>query len=175
MQFSLSEAQGRFLGTFLELKVRFMLIGGKAMQVLGIERATADLDLWVSRDQESTNGICATLKKLYGVPDGVLDRMGTPNVRVPIPNPTVPEIDLLTSIDGLTFDDVFAGGEDVFWNGRSLRIPSVADLICTKRIAIATNEAQISSGRLDERGIAQANAGMARDLADIALLSRRER
>lgn len=175
MQFSLSEAQGRFVETFLEFKVRFMLIGGKAIQALGIERTTKDLDLWVSLDQESTNGICTTLKKLYGVPDGVLDRVGKPNVRVPIPNPTMPEIDLLTSIDGLTFDDVFAGGSDVFWNGRALRIPNVADLICTKRIAIATSEAQISSGRLDERGIAQANAGMARDFTDIALLSRRGR
>lgn len=153
---------------------RFLLIGGKAMQAVGIERETTDVDLWIGRDDETVECVFAMLQKVCGAPDVFRDRLRNPNVRVPIPTEQNPEIDILTSIGDLSFDEIHDAAIDIAWQSTVLRVPRINDLIRIKEVAIASTEGRIVAGEWNAAGIEEARRGIARDRQDIELLRHRQ-
>jgi hypothetical protein len=141
---------------------------------LGVNRPTDDLDLWISRDQRTTDQVYAVLQKFWGVPAEFQERLRAPNIRVPIPNEANPEIDILTSIDGLEFEDVSRAAREVVWKRSVLKVPCADDLIRSKQIAIASTEARIASGEWNPAGVQDARRGVARDERDIQLLRQQQ-
>lgn len=170
----LPRMQGLVVSELARSGARFLLIGGKAMQSVGIERETTDVDLWIARDDETAECVFATLRKVCGAPDVFRDRLRNPNVRVPIPTEKNPEIDILTSIGDLSFDEIYDAANAISWQSTVLRVPRIDDLIRIKEVAIASTEGRIAAGEWNAAGIDEARRGIARDRQDIGLLRRRQ-
>lgn len=170
----LPEMQGLFVRDLARSGARFLLIGGKAMQAVGIERETNDVDIWVDRDDETAERVFAMLKKVCDAPDVFRECLRNPNVRVPIPTEQNPEIDILTSIGDLSFDEIYRAGQDIAWQSTVLRVPRIDDLIRIKEVAIAFTEERVAAGEWNAAGIEVARRGIARDQRDIDLLRQRQ-
>ena len=121
---------------FIELlrsnEVKFLVVGAHALAAHGHPRYTGDLDIWVRPAPENIGrlicalhafgfeslGICA---EDFSVPDAMV-QLGYPPAR----------IDLLTTIDGVTFDACYAKRANVAVMGLLLPVISVDHLIRNK-------------------------------------------
>jgi hypothetical protein len=94
------------LRAFNEQKVKYLVVGGYAFGVYAEPRATKDLDLFIQADEKNSKAVFRALAE-YGAPlagfsssdfrDGTSFQIGQPPAR----------IDLLQSIDGVTFEDAW--------------------------------------------------------------------
>ena len=113
--------------------VEYLLVGGFAVAIHGYPRATADMDVWVARGVDNARRIVTALREfgfdvpsltpeLFLDPDRIV-RMGVAPLR----------IELLTSIDGVEFDDCV--GRAVFQDVEGSPIPVIGldDLKTNKR------------------------------------------
>jgi hypothetical protein len=132
-----------------EEQVEYMLVGGYAFAAHGHPRFTMDIDFWVLASAENAKAIIRALKR-FGVPlrdvseadfatEGNVFQIGVAPHR----------IDILTKIDGVSFADARPRAILVDWEGFTLPVISIEDLLANKR----------ASGR-------------PKDLADVALLER---
>jgi hypothetical protein len=95
-----------FLRLLNSNNVRYLLIGGYAINFYGYSRNTEDLDVWVEIAPENAGNIAAALQAFgfhAATPDLFLEanrvvRMGVPPMRV----------ELLTTISGVQFDACYA-------------------------------------------------------------------
>ncbi|MDX8401315.1 MAG: hypothetical protein R8K47_01645 [Mariprofundaceae bacterium] len=128
--------------------VEFVVIGAYAMGVFGYTRATGDLDIFVRPSQENAEKVMRALR-MFGAPlekvsvsdmarEGTVLQIGVAPIR----------IDVLTSIDGVSFEDITPEVHDL--GGVAAPVIDFDALICNKR----------STGRL-------------RDLADCEELEKR--
>jgi len=113
--------------------VEYLLIGGFAVAMHGYPRATADMDVWVARRRSNGERIVACLREfgfdtpnltpeLFDEPDRII-RMGEAPLR----------IEILTSIDGVSFDDCAQRAETQSVDGTPVPVISLADLKTNKR------------------------------------------
>ena len=96
-----------FLKLLKEHDVRYLLIGGYAVNYYGYIRATGDMDIWVAIHPDNAHKIVAVLKAFgFNHPDLNADlflqenkilRMGVPPVR----------LEITTSISGVEFDECY--------------------------------------------------------------------
>lgn len=127
----------------------YLLVGAYAVAVHGVPRATGDLDIWVRPTAENARRVRAALTR-FGAPAGDLSErdLVTPETVFQIgvaPN----RIDVMTSIDGVSFDDAWAARRIVRVAGLDVPVLSRADLIRNKR---ATGRPQdlADAARLEE-------------------------
>lgn len=124
---------------FIELlqlnAVEFLVVGAHALAVHGRPRYTGDLDIWVRPAPENLARLIKALDAFGFASLGVsaADFMA-PQAMVQLGYPPV-RIDLLTSIDGVTFEDSFAHRLDVMIGGTLLPVISIDDLIRNKLAA----------------------------------------
>ncbi len=122
-----------FLKLLNDQQVEYLLVGGFAVAIHGYPRATTDIDVWVNRTLENAERIVEALRlfgfdlptltrELFLEPDRIV-RMGNAPIR----------IELLTSIDGVEFED--CSSRCVLHLEKGLRIPviSLDDLRINKR------------------------------------------
>ncbi len=97
-----------FLKLLNENDVEYLLIGGYAVGFHGYPRATADMDIWVRISPDNAARLVDVFSR-FGMSDpdlsadlfqerGKIIRMGVPPVR----------IEVLTEIDGVTFEECYA-------------------------------------------------------------------
>ncbi|MDQ3351931.1 MAG: hypothetical protein M3501_08235 [Actinomycetota bacterium] len=137
----------RVCQSFARHEVRYLIVGGYALAAHGLPRATGGLDTWVWVNQSNAERIVAALEEFgFGglgltVSDfeetGRVVQLGYPPHR----------IDILTSIDGVEFDEAWERRITVSIDNSSLPIIGRDDLVANK-VAV----------------------GRAQDLADIARL-----
>lgn len=93
------------LSAFTEERVEFMVVGAYALAVYGVPRATGSLDLWVRATPANAGRVMAALKR-FGAP---LEQISEPDFEKPdvvFQVGVAPRrIGLLTSIDGVAFDE----------------------------------------------------------------------
>ncbi len=129
----LNEDYRDMLQILFENEVRFLLIGAYAMAVHGYPRATADFDIWIEATPENSRKLYASLGK-YGTPridisetsfaeEGIIFQIGVAPRR----------IDILTSIDGVRFQEAYANKTIVEIEGLCIPCLSKDDLIKNKR------------------------------------------
>lgn len=93
------------LQLLLEEQVDFILVGAYALGAHGYPRATGDIDIWVKADEANSKKIYQTLAR-FGVPldqlnendfagEGIIFQIGVAPRR----------IDIITQIDGVTYDE----------------------------------------------------------------------
>jgi len=118
----------------------FLLVGAFALAVHGEPRATGDMDLWVRPTRENAQRVLAALRR-FGAP---MERIAATDLEQPEivlqlgvrPN----RIDILTGVDGVSFEEAWAGRLESDVEG--LRIPVIgrAELIRNKRATGRTRD-----------------------------------
>jgi hypothetical protein len=113
--------------------VEYLLIGAYAMAVHGVPRATGDIDVWVRPSPENADRVLRALAR-FGAPLGELraaDLAGEGTVfQVGVaPN----RVDVITAIDGVTFDEAWSHRETHEIDGVTLLVIGRTDLIRNKR------------------------------------------
>jgi Nucleotidyl transferase of unknown function (DUF2204) len=141
-----------FKELFAELNahdVEFLVVGAHALAAHGHVRATKDLDVWVRPEQENALRILRALSAFGAPTQGVTkDDFAEPGITFQIGVEPV-RIDIITEIDGLTFDAAWPNRVVSQYGGESVFVISREDLIRNKRVS-----------------------GRPQDLADIAALER---
>lgn len=125
------------LAVFVEEDVRFLLVGAFALAAHGVVRASGDMGVWVRPDAENATRVWNALVR-FGAPveqhevresdfaqPGVVYQMGVPPTR----------IDILTRIDGVEFDEAWAGRVDARVGDLALSFLGLRELLRNKRAA----------------------------------------
>ena len=121
-------------------KVKFLLVGAYAMAVHGYPRSTMDIDLWVMPGPENALLVIQALED-FGSPisdlpakdlekEGLIFQIGVAPCR----------IDIITSVDGLQFEDAFSRSELIEIEGIPVHVLSIPDLIINKRATGRTKD-----------------------------------
>ena len=125
-----------FVELFLEHNVRFLIVGGYALAAHGLPRATGDLDAWVWINPENAQNIMRALNAFgfqnlsltesdFSKEDAIV-QLGYPPFR----------IDILTSIDGVAFDQAWVNKFVIDLNGMKVPFIGRDDLITNKKAAV---------------------------------------
>ncbi len=121
-----------FVGSFIGHEVRFLLIGGYALAAHGLPRATGDLDTWVWLDRDNASKIIAALDEFgFGSLGLSVDDFVEPEIVVQLGYPPH-RIDIITSIDGVDFDDAWERRMMVNVGGVQVPIIGREELILNK-------------------------------------------
>ncbi|MFM8867019.1 MAG: DUF6036 family nucleotidyltransferase [Ilumatobacteraceae bacterium] len=123
-----------FVGLFITHDVRFLIVGGYALAAHGLPRATGDLDTWVWVGGQNPDRIVAALKDFGFGEVGISEddfkqsdsivQLGLPPYR----------IDILTSVDGLDFEQSWTNRVIVQIDNLDVPFISREDLIKNKRM-----------------------------------------
>jgi hypothetical protein len=133
-------------------EARFLVVGAYAVGVHGRPRATKDLDLWVEASDENAAKVFQALRE-FGAPLGDLTERDLAVVGTAFKMGEPPRrIDILTQIDGVTFEDAWPRHVDAQFGAVPCTVIGRDDLLANKR----------ASGR-------------PQDLADVDALERLER
>jgi predicted nucleotidyltransferase len=132
-------------------KVKFLLVGAYALAVHGFPRTTMDIDFWIWPNAENAGAVLRALA-CFGAPvDGFSEKdFQTENIVFQI-GVAPRRIDIITSLDGLTFEEAFSHSELVKIDGIDVHVLSVKDMIINKR-----------------------STGRTKDLADVEMLEEGE-
>jgi predicted nucleotidyltransferase len=115
-------------------KVRYLVVGGYAVNFYGYHRYTKDIDVWIATDRANSELLSKVLQEWGGFAaskvrpsqfqePGKAFTMGVEPVRV----------DILTGPSGVRFDDCYARRTDVEVDGVKVPLISLADLKVNKR------------------------------------------
>jgi len=128
---SLSPTQRELLRLLTESGVRFVVIGGYAMRFHGRDRPAKDLDLFVPRDRATVSQLAALLAKVGRFPAEVVQtKLEKPGSQL-----RWHDVEILTSIETLDFDDVAKRAETSFVDVKPVPVVSAEDLAAAKRVA----------------------------------------
>ena len=130
--------------------VEYLLIGAYAMAAHGVPRATGDIDVWVRPSPDNAERVLRALAR-FGAPLGELRAAdltveGTVFQVGVAPN----RVDIMTAIDGVTFDEAWAHREARRIDNVTLSVIGRDDLIRNKR----------ATGRARDRADAEQLEGM---------------
>jgi hypothetical protein len=122
-----------FIESLNEQAVDFVLVGGFAMGVYGIIRATADIDFLYRSSKANVRRLCIAMEK-FGAPESVINERAlmTPNTVMQFGQPPH-RIDLLSAIDGVTFEQVWDGAMIEMIGQQKLRVIGLPELRANKR------------------------------------------
>jgi hypothetical protein len=121
------------LSAFIAADVEFLVVGGYAMAVHRVPRATKDLDLWVRPSADNAARVLHALDE-FGAPrhglteadlrtEGTIYQVGVPPNRV----------DIITVVDGVLFEDAWHDRLTVEIEGLQIPVIGRAHLVLNKR------------------------------------------
>lgn len=121
-----------FLKLLGEHHVEYLLIGGYAVAHYGYPRPTSDIDIWIAMNAKNAQAAISALAAfgfsqpaltadIFLQPERIL-RMGHPPMR----------LEIMTSIDGVEFDDCYARRNTVEVDGQRADLISLDDLRINK-------------------------------------------
>lgn len=121
------------LNTLADEGVEYLVVGGYALAGHGLPRATGDIDLWIRPTADNAARLWRALER-FGAPRSriALETFTQPDVVYQIGLPPN-RIDLLTTIDGVSFDDAWADRVECVVDSVPFRILSRRHLIANKR------------------------------------------
>jgi hypothetical protein len=114
-------------------EVEYLVIGGYAVGYYGYPRATGDLDIWISINDNNAGKMVDVLKEFgFDIPElkkemflakEKIIRMGVPPMR----------LEILTTIDGVDFDECFKNRVIAKFDSFKANFISKGDLLTNKR------------------------------------------
>lgn len=165
----LTPTQRGVLDQFAKLGIRSLVIGGRAMKALGIDRPTRDLDLWIARDLANAEAMATFLSKVSNPPP--LDRLQQPNFKFTVGDPARPDVDLLTSVAGdPAFDECHERSLKMSVHGNPIRVVSAVDLLAIKVASLQQMELDAANAGLSTEERAAAEATAQKERRDAGLL-----
>ena len=109
------------------------MVGAYAMAVHGFPRSTMDIDLWIKSDSENAYLVLQALND-FGAPSGDLSPKDLQQEELIFQIGVAPRrIDILTSVDGLKFEEAFSHSEIIDIDGTPVHVLSIPDLIKNKK------------------------------------------
>lgn len=124
----LSQDFREFVELLNKYNVRYLIVGGYAVGIHGHPRYTGDLDVWISSDKETAKMMVQVMQEFgfgsFGLSendfltDNNVIQLGYPPFR----------IDVLTSIDGVTFAECYPGKIIIEDEGVPVNFISLKDL-----------------------------------------------
>jgi hypothetical protein len=127
---SFNEIQKRFLKSLSVNSVKYLIIGGYAVGFHGYPRLTRDLDIWVDTESDNAEAMLKALHH-YGIPYMFKESFLVPNNVVQIGEPP-DRIDILTSVNGVTFQEAYPQKETVLVEDIEVDFIDFTSLIKTK-------------------------------------------
>lgn len=129
----LSKDFKEFVALLKEHDAEYMIVGGYAVGVHGYPRYTGDLDIWLNPSEANAERVLKVIND-FGfasfnltiadlTKEGNVIQFGQPPLR----------IDLLTSIDGVTFDACYANRKEVSFDGLAMNFIGYHDLVTNKK------------------------------------------
>lgn len=116
-------------------RVEYLVVGAHALACHGFVRATKDIDLYVRPTPENASRIMQALTAFgFGEIGLKTEDFQTPGQIVQLGYPPV-RIDLVTSIEGVTWEQATSGAVDGDYGGTSVRFLGRAELIANKKAA----------------------------------------
>lgn len=113
--------------------VEYVLVGGYALAVYGVIRATGDLDIFHRRTTENVRKLMAAMRE-FGAPEKCIDEAALMDPDAMTYFGQEPfRIDLLNSISGVTFDEVWANVFEITTDGERIRVIGRDELVANKR------------------------------------------
>ena len=113
--------------------VEYLVVGAYAMAAHGLPRATGDIDLWVRPAPDNALRVIRALSQFGALTHGISSAdFEKPDLVFQI-GIAPRRIDLLTAIDGVSFDEAVAGSTAIEFDGISVLVLGRAELIKNKR------------------------------------------
>lgn len=113
--------------------VEYLLVGAYALAAHGIPRATGDMDVWVRATPENAGRTWRALAR-FGAPMQEVTPEDLARADTVVQIGVAPcRIDVLTSVDGVEFEDAWEHRESAALGGLDVSVISRADLIRNKR------------------------------------------
>ena len=127
----LNASDKEFLKVLVDKHIRYVLIGGHAVNYYGCNRPAADLDIVIERTSENVEKFLSALNDTrMTLPTNALEILTQPNKKMRIP---LYEIDILTSIEGLQFYDIYDARVVVELDSLQISMISKAHLLFMKQ------------------------------------------
>jgi hypothetical protein len=126
--------------------VRYLLIGGYAVNAFGYVRNTVDMDVWIASDQENQHRVIVALRD-FGFADAMIDLLAEPDAMLRMGVPPL-RLEVMKSIAGVQFEDCW-----------------------TRRIVIEDEELSIPMISLPDLKLNKKATGRTKDLLDLEELS----
>ena len=121
-------------------KVVYMVVGGYALAFHGKPRYTGDIDIWINISDENALRLLKVIKdfglgslgfkKEDFLQEGYISQIGRPPLR----------IDIINSIDGITFEEAFTGIQTIEIDGLSIFYIGLGDFIKNKQASGRTKD-----------------------------------
>jgi len=112
------------LQLLLEEQVNFILVGAYALSAHGYPRATGDIDIWVKADESNSKRIYQVLSR-FGAPLEQINENGFAGEGIIFQIGVAPRrIDIITQIDGVTYDE--ADEDKIVVEVEELKLPIIS-------------------------------------------------
>ncbi|RYY48878.1 MAG: hypothetical protein EOO06_08915 [Chitinophagaceae bacterium] len=122
-----------FIELLIKNKAEYLIVGGYAVGIHGHPRYTGDLDIWLNPTQHNAELILKTVNEFgfssfklspedFTKPGNVI-QLGYPPLR----------IDLLTEIDGVTFEECFENRKEITIDNLQVNFIGYHDLLKNKK------------------------------------------
>ena len=122
-----------FVQLLLANDVRFLIVGGYALAAHGAPRYTGDLDTWLWVNDHNADRMLVVLDSFgFGSLNITRENLLKPDTVIQLGYPPH-RIDLLTGIDGVSFDEAWNRRMEVEVNGQQIPFISREDLITNKK------------------------------------------
>jgi hypothetical protein len=116
-------------------KVEFMVVGAYALSFHGMPRATGDIDILVRPSPENAKRVWRSLLR-FGAPLSGMTEADFTNPDVVFQMGRQPaRIDILTDVSGVDFDTAWKSHVIIEYEGRSIPVMGIGELLITKRAA----------------------------------------
>lgn len=122
-----------FVALLKKHDAEYLIVGGYAVGVHGYPRYTGDLDIWLNPTQANAERVLQAIAEFgfasFGLTvqdltkEGNVIQFGQPPLR----------IDLLTDIDGVTFDSCYTDRKEVTFDGLTMNFIGYRDLVTNKK------------------------------------------
>ena len=120
------------LSAFAAERVEYLVVGAYAMASHGYVRATGDLDLWVRPERDNAARVLRALSA-FGAPTAGLSEVDFEDADAVLQIGVAPRrIDVLTSIDGVTFGEAWEARREVEIDGVHVPVIGRVHLIRNK-------------------------------------------
>ena len=121
-----------FLRLLSDHEVAYLLVGGYAVAVYGYVRYTADLDIWVLMSAENASKVVSVLQD-FGLPSAneLLEVFQNEKRVVGMGMPPY-KIEVITSIDGVKFEECYSKKQIIEIDGIPINFISLEDLRINK-------------------------------------------
>jgi len=122
-----------FINLLNSENVRYLLLGGYAVNFHGHHRFTGDIDFWIARDAENAARVSRALQGFGFAPENVPPEQFTIPDKVHMFGRVPVRIDLLTSPSGVEFESCHQRRVDATLDGVQVPIISLTDLRVNKQ------------------------------------------